>query len=36
MLRISFLLQWEKKNMKKGIEGIKGKSKEEGEKGKWG
>jgi hypothetical protein len=36
MLGILFLLGWEKKNMKKGIEGIRGKNREEGEKGKWG
>jgi hypothetical protein len=35
MLRILFLLGWEKKNMRKGIEAIRGKNREEGEKGKW-
>jgi len=31
MLRILFLLGWEKKNMRKGIEGIRGKNREERE-----
>jgi hypothetical protein len=36
MLNIFFLLGWEEKNMRKGIEGIRGKHRTEGEKGKWG